>query len=109
MAHQSLKGQVLLAHRARDGIPSLLDRFVASLFREPLLDLVAGTRALDEGKPVLTGPGVGILRGEHLDHIAAVQIALERHQPAVDLRAHRAMTDFGVHGVGEVDRCGARR
>jgi hypothetical protein len=34
---------------------------------------------------------------------------MQRHDPAVDLCADRAMAEVGVHGVGEVDRRRLRR
>ena len=49
LAHQFLKRQVLLAHRTSDRIATLLDCLIAPLFGEPLFDLVASSRALDEG------------------------------------------------------------
>ena len=45
---QPLERQALLAHRLGDGVLAGLDGLLAALLGEPLLDLVAGPRALDE-------------------------------------------------------------
>ncbi len=73
------------------------------------LDLVAGAGALDEAQPVPARAGARGLGGEDLDHVAVVQGALQRHEPAVDPGPDAAVADLGVHGVGEVDRGGAVR
>ena len=63
----------------------------------------------DEGQPVPGRPGSLRLRGEDLDDVAGLQLALQRDQPAVHPRADAAVPDLGVHRVGEVDRRRAGR
>ena len=41
VGHQALQGQVLLAHGARQQFLAAVDRLLAALLAEPLLDLVA--------------------------------------------------------------------
>ena len=106
--HQLLQRQVVAAHGLRDRIAALLDSLIATLAGEPLADLAASPRARDEGLPVLAGPGIRILRRVDLDHVAGGELRVKRHEPAVHLRPHRAVTHLGVHGVGEVDRRRAR-
>ena len=101
--------QVTLAHRAGQLVAALLDGLGAALLGEPLADLVAGLGALDEAQPVAGGAGVVGFRGQHLDGVAVLKLGVERHQTAVDARAHRPVPDFGVHGVGEVHRRGIGR
>ena len=50
------------------------------------------------------GPRLVLLGREDLDEVAASAAVMQRHDAAVDLRAHRAVADVGVHRVGEVDR-----
>ena len=93
--------------RARRGPASIMSS--APLAAEPLADLVAGPRRRDEAQPVLRRPGGLDLRREDLARVAARQLVVERHQPAVDLGADAGVADLGVHGVGEVDRRRADR
>src|SRR3546814_2302617 len=73
--------------------------------------LLARTRAGEESvgrhQPVATR--FGHLAGEDLDPVAALQLVVERHDPAVDLGAAAAMTHVGMHVIGEVQRRGAAR
>ena len=85
----------------------MLDSLFAAFLREPLADLVASPRALHEIEPPLTRSRIRALRGENLNHVAAAQGALQRHQATVYLGAHGAVTNLGVHGVSEVDGGGA--
>jgi hypothetical protein len=85
---------------------TVLDHVVAPLAREPLLDLVASPGRGDEVEPVAGGPGALHLGGEDLAGVTAVQLVVERHQPAVDPCADAGVAHLGVHGVGEVDRGG---
>ena len=55
------------------------------------------------------GPASGFFEVKTSTTSPLEQRALERHEAAVDLRAHRAVPDLGVHGVGEVDGGRARR
>ncbi len=81
---QALQRQVLLAHGARDLVLALLDRLLAALLGEVLLDLVARPGALDEGQPVPAGRRPVRLGGEDLDEVAVVEGGVERDEPAVD-------------------------
>src|SRR3546814_10995817 len=71
-----------------------------TLFRsvEPRAHLLARTRAGEESvgrhQPVATR--FGHLAGEDLDPVAALQLVVERHDPAVDLGAAAAMTHVCV-------------
>ena len=107
--HEDVHRHVALAHRVREVVAPGVDHFGAAFLREPLADLVARLGALDEAEPVMRRSGVLRLRREHLDGVAVLQFRVERHEPAVDARAHRVVAHLGVHGVGEVDRRGVRR
>jgi len=77
------------------------------------------------GKPILGLPGYPVsalvifdlfavplirrLGGENLDDFSAFQLAFQRHQSPVDPGADATVADLGVHGVGEVHRCGSGR
>src|SRR6266511_1761800 len=98
-----------LAEGADQRLLAGLDGVLATLLGEPLPDLVARPRCLDDRQPVPRRTGVGCLGGEDLDRLAVLERVLQRHQPLVDARAHAAVADLGVHGVGEVDRGRARR
>ena len=50
-----------------------------------------------------------MLAGDDLDLLTGLQAVVERHDAPVDLRATAVVTDFGVHAVGEVQRCRALR
>src|SRR3546814_13943827 len=84
-----------------------------TLFRsvEPRAHLLARTRAGEESvgrhQPVATR--FGHLAGEALDPVAALQLVVERHDPAFALGAAAAMTHVGMHVIGEVHRLGAAR
>ena len=106
--HQRGDRQVALAHGAGQVVAAFLDGLAAAFLAEPLPDLVAGLRALDEAQPVAGRTGGIGLGGEHLHGVAVLQFGVQRHQTAVDARAHRTMAHLGVHGVGEVDRRGLR-
>jgi hypothetical protein len=64
-------------------------------------------RARDE--PVAGGAARCGLARQDLDAVAAAEPVMERDDPAVHLRADRAVADVGVDGVGEVDRRRAGR
>src|SRR6266581_3255332 len=98
-----------LAEGADQRLLAGLDGVLATLLGEPLPDLVTRPRCLDDRQPVPRRTGVGCLGGEDLDRLAVLERVLQRHQPLVDARAHAAVADLGVHGVGEVDRGRARR
>ena len=106
LAHQRGCGDRMAAHRSSELFAAVFDRLFAALLREPLADLAAGTRALDEAEPVTTGSGVFVLRGEDLDGVAVLQLRVQGDEAAVDAGAHGFVSDLGVHGIGEVDRGG---
>src|SRR6266540_2965847 len=106
---EPLQRQAGLAEGADQRLLAGLDGVLATLLGEPLPDLVARPRCLDDRQPVPRRTGVGCLGGEDLDRLAVLERVLQRHQPLVDARAHAAVADLGVHGVGEVDRGRARR
>ena len=50
--------------------------------------------------------GLVARRGQDLDDVAVAQLVAQRHDLAVDARAHALVADLGVDRVGEVDRAG---
>lgn len=48
-----------------------------------------------------------MLAGDDLDLLAGLQAVVERYDAAIDLRTPAVMADFGVHPIGEVQRCRA--
>ena len=105
-AGDALQRKTLLAHRPRDRVLAVLDGLFATFLGEPRPDLVASTSALDEAQPVAAWPGALSLRGEHLDDVTVVELALEGDELAVDPGPDTSVADLGVDGVGEVDRRG---
>src|SRR5579885_720316 len=81
--------------------------FFALLDVDPVTDFAFCVRGLREGEPVAAGP-VALL-GEDFDHVAADDFVAERNHLAIYLGADALVADFGVHGIREVDRCGAAR
>src|SRR3712207_4552862 len=81
---------------------------LARLGLEPLLDLVARARRLDDAEPVARRAAV-LVRGEDLDDVARAQLVVQRDDLAVDARADAAVADLRVDLVGEVQRRGAVR
>ena len=57
----------------------------------------------------MAGPGVGVLAGEDFDDVTRSDLSVQGHESTVDLGTHRAMTHFGVNGVGKVNRGGPCR
>src|SRR6266702_512297 len=106
---EPLQRQAGFAHGADQRLLAGLDGVLAPLLGEPLADLVARPRCLDDRQPVPRRPGVWRLGGEDLHRLAVLERVLQRHEPLVDPRAHAAVADLGVHGVGAVDRGRARR
>ena len=49
---QCVDRQIALAHRAGQFVAALLDGFGTTLLGEPLTNLVAGLRTLDEAQPI---------------------------------------------------------
>ena len=104
-SHQALQRKSAAAHLSRDRVLTRLQRLFSPFLGEPLSDLGLGARRDHEGLPVARRSGVGRLRGEDLDHFAVFQLAFQRDESAVDPRTDAAVSDLGVHRVGEVDRC----
>ena len=98
LRRQALLLEVLLEQLAA-GVLGVLAR----LGLEPLLDLVARARGLDQRQPVARRAALA-LGGEHLDDVAGLELVVERDDLAVDLRADAAVADVGVDLVGEVQR-----
>jgi uncharacterized membrane protein YcjF (UPF0283 family) len=48
-------------------------------------------------------------RGDHLDHVAVLELGAQRHLVAVDARGRGVVADVAVNGVGEVDHGGSTR
>ena len=76
---------------------------LARLGLEPGADLVARAGRLDDRQPVARRAALA-LGGEHLDDVAGLQLVVQRHDLAVDLRADAAVADVRVDLVGEVER-----
>ncbi len=106
-ADDPLRRQALLLEVVLEQLAPGVLGVLARLALEPLADLVAGARRLHEREPVARRAALA-LGGQHLDDVAALELVGERHDPAVDLRAHAAVTDVGVDLVGEVERRRAR-
>src|SRR5579862_1655346 len=69
---------------------------------EPVLDLVARTRRLDDGQPVAAGL-VSRLRDD-FDDVTRMEFVTQRHHASVDLGPGATVSDLGVDRIGEVDR-----
>ena len=109
VTHDPLDRQVLLAHGAGDRALARLDRLLPALLGEPGSDLVASPRRAHERQPVPAGAGALSLGCEDFDSVAILESGVQRHEAAVDARAHSAVPDLGVHGIGEVNRGGGAR
>ena len=108
-AGELLVREVLALERVLEQLATLRLEILLLLAREELADLVPGARRSDEREPVAGGAAGSGLAREDLDPVAAAEAVVERNDPAVHLRADRAVTDVGVHRVGEVDRRRAGR
>ena len=93
---------------ARESLPSSIISSRRSLVNQCLILLRARAERTKRQPVARRAGGVG-LGGEHLDDVAVVEPALERHEAAVDPGADAVVADLGVHGVGEVDRGGPGR
>ena len=80
----------------------------ALLLLEPLADLVLCIAGLDDVQPVAARP-LGGRGGQHLDDVAGLRLAVDRHDHAVDLGADHLVADARVNGVGKVDHRRALR
>ena len=76
--------------------------FFALVKIDPLANLAARVRGLDEAQPV-PARRMAFL-GQNFDHVAADDFMAQRHHLAVHLCAHALMADFRVHGIGKIDR-----
>ena len=101
--HQPMQRETLLAQVLGDRILALLDRLLTPFLGEPLADLVAGARALDEREPVPRRSGAVGLRGEDLDRVAVLQDRVQRGQTSVDAATNAVVPDLGVHGIRKID------
>ena len=90
-----------LAGFALQQLAADLDGAAALVFVEPVLDLVAGARALDKGEPVAAG--LVILLRDDFDDVAGAQLGAQRHHAAVHLGADAGVAHLGVNGVGKID------
>ena len=90
-----------------DQLAADFDGALALVNVEPVLDLVAGARRLDDGEPVAAGLVSGL--GDDFNDVAGVELVAERNHAPVDFGAGAAVADFGVNGVGEVDGSGFAR
>src|SRR5437879_752628 len=97
--------QPVLLRLALEQLAAELDGARALLDLEPLVDLGARARGLDELEPIAARVLVG--RGHDLDDVALAQRGAQRDELAVDLGADAVLADLRVHGEGEVDRRGA--
>ena len=84
-----------------------LDGALALVLVDDVLDFVARARSLDDREPVFARLVPGLR--QDIDDVAVAQHVPQRHDAAVDLRARAGVADFGVHGVGEIDRAWIRR
>src|SRR5271163_421184 len=73
----------------------------------PLADLAARARSLDEREPVARRP-VSLLRDD-INDVAIGDHVAQRNHLSVHLRAGALMPDLGVNGVGKINRRGAAR
>src|SRR5271163_679563 len=70
---------------------------------EPVLDLVAGARGLDDAQPVAAGRAPWL--GDNLHNVAAVELVTQRHHASIHFGAYATVADFGVNGIGKIDGC----
>ena len=104
--HQALQRQSAAANLLDDGVLTGFQGLLAAFLGEPLPDLGLGARGHHEGLPVPRRARIGGLGGENLDLVPVFELALQRHQPVVHPGTDTAVSDLGVHGVGEVHRGG---
>src|SRR4051795_11005828 len=75
----------------------------APLALEPGADLRLGACGLRKRQPVARRPAL-LLRGENLADVARLQLVVQRHDLAVDLRTDTAVAHVCVDLVREVER-----
>ena len=102
-----LQRDPVLARFLLDQLAADFDGALALMNVEPVLDLVAGARRLDNSQPIAARLVPRL--SENLHDVSAVQFVTQRHHAPVDLGAHATVTDFGVNGVGKIDGRGLPR
>ena len=96
--------------RSCEHVAASLDGLLATLAREPLTDLVAGARRLDELEPVALRVRILIRAGEDLDGVAVLELGVEGNEAPVDARADGLVANLRVDRIGKVDRgCALRQ
>src|SRR4029079_7374310 len=101
--------EVLLAHLPLEQVPTLIEGVLTAASREPLPDLVPGSRRRAELHPILARSLPLRLRRQDLDGVARAQLVVQRDELAVHFGTDRAVTDLGVDRAGERHRAGALR
>ena len=93
---------LVLAGFLLEQLPADVHGAGALVFVEPVLDLVAGAGALDEGEPVAAR--LVIFLRDDLDNVAGAQLGAQGHHAPIHLGADAGVADLGVNGVGKIDR-----
>ena len=94
---------VVALERAFELRLALDDVLVAALLLEPRAYLRASVISLYLFEPFTVGTLVGVLCRDYLAYLTRLQLVVERHNLAVDLRAYCLVTYLRVYAVGEVD------
>ena len=103
--HQPLHRQVLLAHRLGDRVLAVSRSPPRGApWRTTAGSCCAPAALLTKVSQSRLGPAASALEVKISTTSPLSSVALQRHQPAVDPRAHAAVPDLGVDRVGEVDR-----
>ncbi|MNZ90934.1 hypothetical protein D3C78_1099050 [compost metagenome] len=84
-------------------IAALGDIFLPLLLLEPLPDLASGMRGLRNLHPILAR-AIRVLRGQYFDDITGLQLMVQRNNPAVQLRAYRAVAYLRMDAVCKIER-----
>src|SRR5262249_9764685 len=92
----------VLARFFVDKLLANLDRTLALMNVQPVLDFVSRARGANDAKPV-AARFVPRLRDD-LDDVSAVQFVSQRDHSSIHLRANARMPDFGVDRVCKVYR-----
>ena len=79
------------------------DVLILELFFIEIADLRLRLRGLDDLEPVAAG-ALAVLLGDDLDEIARIQLVIQRHDAAIDLRADALIADRAVNAIGKVNR-----
>src|SRR5690606_28357819 len=90
-----------LAQLALEQLLPELDRGRGLFALDPVADLLARAGSLDEREPVTRRPLLRVRRDLH--RVAVLQLARQRRDAAVDLRAGAVRAHLGVHREREVD------